>query len=384
MELQTFQYNMKKGWSVDTLPDMDSAQTLVLIFAAPEFLKQSEPIKELAKQYPTSTVVGCSTSGEIYDNRILDLSLSVAVMKFKDTKIKAVKTDLKSANESFIAGKSLAEKLNSRDLASIFVLSDGLHVNGTDLVKGLNAVVSSDVKVTGGLAGDGKRFETTWTIYNGNLEENAVVAVGLYGSKVKIGHASKGGWDIFGPERLVTRSTGNVLYELDGRPALELYKEYLGERAKELPASGLLYPLAIRADQKDNAPLVRTILSVDEKAQSLTFAGDIPQGNYAQLMRANFDRLISSAGETGDIATNLMFNGKQNSSIPILCLAISCVGRRLLLGERTEEELESLAETLPDNTKKVGFYSYGELSPYGAGSCQLHNQTMTITTICEE
>ncbi len=384
MELQTIQYDMKRGWSVDTLPDLDSEQTLIMVFAAPEFLKNTEPFKQLTKKYHKSTMIGCSTSGEIFGTRIYDTSLSVAILKFQHTKVKSISTALKSNTESFLAGKSIADQLKGPDLRSIFVLSDGLHVNGTELVKGLNAVVKDQVKVTGGLAGDGKRFENTWTMYKGEIQQNTVVAVGLYGDKIHIGHASRGGWDIFGPERIVTRSTGNVLYELDDRPALELYKEYLGERAKELPSAGLLYPLAIRADQNDTNPVVRTILSVDEKAQSLTFAGDIPQGFFAQLMRANFDRLISSAGETGGLATKIMCTGNVSSTSPILCIAISCVGRRLLLGERTEEELEALADSLPKQTKEVGFYSYGELSPYATGTCQLHNQTMTVTTIYEE
>ena len=384
MELQTIQYSMKDGWSVKTLPDLDSEQTLVLVFAAPEFLTQTDPITKLAKQYPSSTMIGCSTSGEIAGTRILDLSLSVAIIRFKNTKIKAVKTTLKSAEESFTVGKSLGEQLIGPDLASIFVLSDGLHVNGSELAKGLNTATKDKSIVTGGLAGDGKRFESTWTLFNGEVTINTVIALGLYGSNIKIGHASKGGWDIFGPQRLITKATNNVLYELDGRPALELYKEYLGERASELPASGLLYPLSIRSDQEDSTPLVRTILSVDENAQSLTFAGDMPQGYYAQLMRANFDRLISSAGETGEIASNLMFDQQNVNTNAVLCIAISCVGRRLVLGERTEEELESLTETLPNNSQIVGFYSYGELSPYATGTCHLHNQTMTITTIYEE
>ncbi len=242
MELQTIQYNMKDGWSTEMLPDLDSVQTLVLVFGAPEFQKQTAPFKELMQKYPTSTMIGCSTAGEIFDTRINDLSLSVAIIKFKDAKIKAVKTLLKSASESYNAGKNIGDSLQGSDLCSIFVLSDGLHVNGSELVKGLNISTGEKIVITGGLAGDGKRFESTWTVYNGEISDNTVVALGIYGKNIKISHASKGGWDIFGPERLVTRSEGNILYELDGRPALKLYKEYLGQRASELPASGLLYP----------------------------------------------------------------------------------------------------------------------------------------------
>jgi hypothetical protein len=143
------------------------------------------------------------------------------------------------------------------------------------------------VVVTGGLAGDGDRFQQTWIITDGTPHSGFVCAAGLYGEQIRIGHGSMGGWDIFGPERTVTRSDGNVLYELDGRPALELYKEYLGERASGLPATGLLFPLSLRTDSSNGESIVRTILAVDEESQSMTFAGDIPEGARAQLMKAN-------------------------------------------------------------------------------------------------
>lgn len=291
--------------------------------------------------------------------------------------------DSNDSNESFEAGLKVAEQLNDRNLSAIFVLSDGLNVNGSELVRGLNEGVDNKITITGGLAGDGKDFESTWQIYNGELIHNAVVAVGLYGQNIIVGHASRGGWDIFGPERIVTRSKANVLYELDSKPALELYKEYLGERARELPASGLLFPLSIRKDRNDDKNLVRTILSIDEKTQSLTFAGDIPQGYIAQLMRANFDRLITSASEAGDTAMSILSKKFDTQNTALLSIAISCVGRRLLLGERTEEETESLIDALPKSTKQIGFYSYGEICPYKIGSCDLHNQTMTVTIIGE-
>jgi hypothetical protein len=383
MQLETFTFNTSKGWSVANFPALDSEQTLVIIFAAPDFLDDPKPIHEITKFYSKSCIIGCSTAGEIYDTRIFDLSISVAVIKFTTTKIKLVKAEVNSIADSAVAGHRIFKELDATDLKGIFVLSKGLNINGSELVEGLDES-NNNIKITGGLAGDGKRFEKTWVIYKGEILTNHVVAVGFYGDKIRIGHASKGGWDIFGPQRLITSSEGNILYELDDKPALTLYKTYLGIRAAELPASGLLYPLEIRKDKNDPQPVVRTILAVDEEKQSVTFAGDMPQGYYAQLMHANFDRLISSAGETGEIASQLMFKTQHSTSGEVLCIAISCVGRRLILGERTEEELEALKETLPNDARIVGFYSYGELSPFATGTCQLHNQTMTITTFYED
>jgi hypothetical protein len=163
-----------------------------------------------------------------------------------------------------------------------------------------------------------------------------------------------------------------VLFELDGEPALDLYKRYLGERAQGLPATALLFPLGVRAADWNDARLVRTVLSVDEATRSMTFAGDIPEGSTAQLMRANFDRLVEGAGKAGRGLT-------PSDGTPRLVVAISCVGRRLVLGERTEEELEAVADAVGPDAAMVGFYSYGEIAPSAAARCDLHNQTITLS-----
>lgn len=381
MQVETLQYTAENGWSSPTFPDLDSENTLLLVFCSPEFSKDPAQIKLLAKSYPKSKMVGCSSAGEIFDAAVLDKSISVAIVKFERTQLKLAVSKLGNGKDSFSAGEEISKKLDKEDLSSIFVLSEGLKINGSELVKGLNTIDKKNVVITGGLAGDGANFKETFIIENGNLIEGIVLGVGFYGNHIRIGHGSKGGWDIFGIERRITRSTHNVLYELNGKPALELYKQYLGEKAKDLPASGLLFPLSIRKDTSDQKRLVRTILSVDEKENSLTFAGDMPQGYLAQLMRANFDRLITGAKEASDA---LIISGKMQKEIPSLVIAISCVGRKLLLGQRTEEETYHALQTFPTGTKMIGFYSYGEISPYATGHCDLHNQTMTLTSFAEE
>lgn len=385
METKAFQYIIGKGWNIDEFPRLDSEKTLILIFAAPEFENYPEPIFQIADFYSTSQIIGCSSAGEIFGNKIFDHSMSVVVVKFAHTSLKIAKAKVNQMDDSNKAGMSIARQLKADELQSIFVLSDGLNVNGSELVKGLNVnSINKKLIITGGLAGDGSNFKKTWTILNNKILDHYVVAVGFYGSKIHVGHASKGGWDIFGPVRRVTRSESNVLYELDYQPALQLYKEYLGERASELPSSGLLYPLAISdPENKEHIELVRTILAVDESTQSLIFAGDIPTGCNAQLMRANFDRLIESANEAGELANQRLKNADLHQLGPVLAIDISCVGRRLLLGERTEEEIESTLDSMPEGSTQIGFYSYGELSPYSVGKCELHNQTMTITTFYE-
>lgn len=378
MHLETFSYSPDSGWSLPAFPPLDGHNTLIVAFGAPGLFDQPLPINELRRAFPAAKFLGCSTAGEIDGAQVNDDTLVVAVAAFEHTALKVVSAPVSSALDSRMAGERLAAQLDPAGLCAVFVLSDGLHVNGSELVKGLNGGLPAGTVITGGLAGDGDRFQRTWVIRDGHPASQAVTAVGLYGSRLRVTHGSRGGWDTFGPERRVSRAEGNVLYELDGKPALALYKEYLGERAAGLPATGLLFPLAIREREGDHKQLVRTILAIDEERQSMTFAGDIPQGCLAQLMKANFDRLVGGAHDAA-----IMAQGGGKPAGPILALAISCVGRRLVLGEHVEEETEAALENLPAGTRQIGFYSYGEISPYGGGTCELHNQTMTLTTFSE-
>jgi hypothetical protein len=169
-----------------------------------------------------------------------------------------------------------------------------------------------------------------------------------------------------------------VLYERDGQSALALYKRYLGEHAKDLPASGLLFPLSLRT-REDVPPVVRTILSVNEADQSMTFAGDVPEGGYVRLMKANFDRLIDGAVGAGRVSARALADTRAE-----LALLISCVGRRMVLRQRVEEEVEGVRDIVGPTAAIAGFYSYGEISPFTPKArCELHNQTMTVTTLSE-
>ncbi len=378
MRIETIHYDTPNGWSLPGFPDMDSASTLVLVFGSAKAIEGNAPLEELFTAYPRAHILGCSTAGEIFGTTISDDSLAVAVCRFGHTLLRSTCLPIGAAADSFTVGEQIAKELAATDLRGVLVLSDGTNVNGSELVRGLNSVLPANVVTTGGLAGDGDRFQKTWVIDHRNVMSNRVSAVGFYGDHVVLGHGSKGGWDIFGPERLVTRSLGNVLFEIDGQPALDLYKKYLGDLATGLPANALLFPLSLRRGGGETARLVRTILSIDEKAGPMTFAGDIPQGGLVQFMRANFDRLVDGAMEAAQLAKK-----SRDHVGHTLAIAISCVGRRLVLGDRAEEEVEAVAEVLPENTHVVGFYSYGELSPYADGRCELHNQTMTLTTLSE-
>lgn len=367
----------RDDWKTHGGQRLDDAQ-LVLVFGGTCWFEEVNGwMSSLRGRYPQAVVVGCSTAGEILGESVVDDGLVATAVAFDGSRVAAAHATVADASESKEAGLRLAQSLDHEGLVHVFVLSDGLNVNGSELVSGLTEGLPQGVTVTGGLSGDGGRFTRTLVIHDGRSAERTVSAVGLYGERLRVGYGSLGGWDPFGPERRITRAEGNVLYELDGRSALELYKSYLGEHAADLPASGLLFPLSVRANQEETA-VVRTILGVDEATQSLTFAGDVPVGSYAQLMRANFNRLL-------DGAAGAARNSQQKLTEPAsLAVLISCVGRKMVLKQRVEEEVEAVREVIGEHAAMAGFYSYGEISPFTPGArCDLHNQTMTITTFAE-
>jgi len=378
MIIEQKQWTRAGGWRVSRPGVFANAPQLVVFFGAPEALATPSVVESIRSSYPTACIVGCSTAGEICETAVGDGSIVSTAIHFEHTRVRSSCHALADATESAAAGARIASDLSAAGLTHVFVLAEGLHLNGSELVAGLRAGLPENVAVTGGLAGDGERFQRTTVHCDGETRQGAVVAIGFYGDRLRVGYGSMGGWDSFGPDRLVTRAVGNILYELDGSSALELYRQYLGPHAATLPASGLLFPLSLRGEPGEPR-VVRTILAIDEEAGSLVFAGDIPQGGYARLMKANFDRLIDGAHGAATACYEPI-----GSAPPSLAILISCVGRKLVLKQRTEEEVESVRDVLGAETVLSGFYSYGEIAPFAASTkCELHNQTMTITTLTE-
>jgi hypothetical protein len=371
-------YQQASGWN-DNLPvSLDSENTLVMVFGCSDSDQNLAPFRTIQNSFPRSIVIGCSTAGEIIGNEIREDALLVTIVRFTSTTLKLSRYPIPSPNASYEIGRSIAGDLAINGLKAVFILSDGFKTNGTHLVNGITDQLGTQIPVTGGLAGDSDRFKKTWVLVDGLPREGFIVAVGFYGNNINYLHGSDGGWKNFGPERLITHSEDNVLYEIDGKPALHLYKQYLGDMAENLPAAGLRYPISLYKDNENHA-LVRTILSIDEKQQSLIFAGDIPNGHYLRLMYATFDNLIDGAENAA-----LEVNKNIQSTQDILAIAISCVGRKMVMEEDPTAELDATLNTLPASAQQVGFYSYGELSPIEKqGACRLHNQSMTLTVIYE-
>lgn len=374
MRIEQRVWRTNTGWRV-AASDGELTPALILFFAAPGTLDDGRRFAELRTLYPGAAILGCTTGGEIADVDVLDDTIVATAIEFAHTRLAFAEATVEGDGGSEAAGRRLAASLPRAGLRGVFVLSDGTHVNGTELVAGIQKVLGPDIAVTGGLAGDGARFVSTRVGLNANPVPGRLAAVGFYGDEIGLGFGSFGGWDTVGPERVITRARGTVLYELDDQPALALYRNYLGPEADNLPASALLCPLRIHPPGKPEAALVRTVIGIDDAEGAMMYAGSVPEGYVAQLMLGHFEHLIAGAGRAA-----------ARAAIPNARLAIlvSCIGRKLLLGQQIADEVEAVRGVLGATCRLTGFYSYGEIAPLeNSPFCDLHNQTMTITTIAE-
>ncbi|MDQ1536098.1 MAG: hypothetical protein QOE58_491 [Actinomycetota bacterium] len=384
MDLFTARWSRSSGWSAP-LPAWDGPGTLVLVFGDSDLLEDDTPLRPVVEAYPRSAMIGCSTVGAILGADIYDESVAVAVARFERTTL-AVEVEPADRSDSAGVGLAIGKRLRDRcdDLRAVFVMADGFDVNGSALADGLTEGTNGTAAITGGLAGDGSHFERTWVLVDGHPRASYVSAVGLFGAAIEVSNGAEGGWTILGPQGVITRSDGNELLELDHRPALEVYEAYLGESVSDLPGTALMFPLGIRTGGPQDPLLIRTVLSVSEARQSMTFTDEVPEGATAQLMRGTTGRLVDAAQTAATQAdAAVTAAGHPKGSEPGLAILVSGAGRRLYLGQRAEEELEAVMSELSPTYHLVGFYSYGELAPVSGGSCFLHNMTMTITVFRE-
>jgi len=377
--MQISQQILKSPDAVIQPPADGGTNTLLLVFAPREWLENEAFLARVGAAFPPGTrMAGCSTSGEITARGAHDQVATLTYLSFDSTQVEVVVQPSLGMDDSRETGRKLAAEIERKTGEASFVLifSDGLNVNGSELVAGLREGLTGRCQFSGGLAGDGFKFEKTAVMADGQVHPESVVAVAFKGDRLRSSCSSIAGWSPFGTFRQVTRSRANHLYELDGKPALDVYSSYLGADAADLPSSGLLYPLEIHLGD-GAAPLIRTLLAVDREKGSLTFAGDIPQDSTVRLMNASYDQLVDGAGKAAKRAVS-------EHDSPSLALLVSCVGRKLALASYTDLEVDAVKDALPKGTILTGFHSYGEIGlDETAHGIELHNQTMTVTLLSE-
>lgn len=355
------------------------APGLVLAFGDISLLRAPGLVEGLAAAFPGAVLAGCSTAGEIHGGQVREGTLSVTAVDLGSLACTQVSTDLADADDSGPAGERLGAALAAWGAQAALVFAQGVRINGSALVDGIAAKLEGGFPLGGGLAGDGGAFQGTLVVSAEGISATRILAVGLRGERLRFSSGSFGGWKAFGPLRKVTRARGNVLCELDGEPALATYKRYLGGHARDLPASGLRFPFEMFSRGQESEGVIRTILGVDEGEGSLTLAGAVDPQGFLRLMHAQTDGLVDGADE----AARLSLAQGLPPAGATLALLVSCVGRKLVMGGRVEEEVEAVAARCGALASLAGFYSYGEIGLVPTGSCRLHNQTMTLSLLSE-
>lgn len=368
------QYNIN---SLEDLPQSCSFEpNIILVFTTLEKTSITPYLKKLKSNYPNTSILGCSTVGNIFDNKITNQKISLSLIEFEKSSLKIYHSKIDEKKSSYENAKDFQSQFEEEGLKHILLFTTS-PINGSNYLKGFQDNLQPNIKVTGGMSAMEEDFTKNYVIYEGEPQLKCAIGIGIYGEGTKISYGSNGGWDSFGMERIVTKSSDNILYELDGKNALNLYKSYLGEMVHKLPDIGVMFPISLRISE-NKTPIVRSVMGIDNENQALIFGGDIPTNSSVKLMKANVDRLISGAEKSALIST-------ENKKIkPNLAILISCRGRLGVLKQLAEEELEIVREVLGNQTYITGFYSDGEFAPANKQECSvLHNQTMTITTFTE-
>lgn len=378
MWIEELRWDSVTGW--DFKADARSAAAdIVLYFGNRDVLRSAQRYAELRAAYPAAKIVGCSAMQSIAGDRMIEDGIVAVALGFARTTVRVAHAHVKDIWQSRAAGAAIGKALAAADLAGVFVLADGLRVNGSDMTAGLHDTIGSGPLVIGGMASDSLDYTEVLIGADFPARSGMVAAIGFYGDAIRFAHGRGSGWDAFGPRRSITRSSSNVLYELDGKPAYALYQRYLAEEMSAGIPAMIMFPLLVTPPDDSNGALVRANIGVDADG-AMTFAGNVPEGWIARLMRGNIDRLILASGDAGRQARV----AQAQPGTPSLALVVGCGGRAILMGQRTEEELEAAGAQLAGDTKRIGFYSYGEIAPIcELGASDVHNQTMTITSLYE-
>ncbi|WP_338413520.1 FIST C-terminal domain-containing protein [uncultured Sphaerotilus sp.] len=382
MELATHVYQPGSGWATPPDARLDSPNTLVLVFGAADSLAtlaEDSPLAALARTLPRSLFASAATHTIAHARQARDEALVVCIARFDHTALRRLHVGLSPALGSEAAGQQLAHALlDTPGLTGVLVLADGMEVNGPELVRGLSAALPDDLPIAGGMGAAGTRLARTWSMHTDGPPQGSACVIGLYGPRLRMARSCRGGSIGFGQRRLVTRAQGHTVEEIDGRPALQLYRQYLGRYASGLPAAASHFPLTVFRETGDLQGVIRYVLGIDNERQTIDVAGDIPTGSLVQLSRAGRSELLEGAFHAArDLGDALP------ADVPVLALVVSCVGRRHVLGEQTEEELEPVASLLQPGSALAGFYSFGEISAGVGERCEMHNMTLTLAALWE-
>jgi len=350
---------------------VDTESTLIQVFSATTDIKFINSIQNyFLDNFPKSTLLGTTTDGVVDGSEVYCETKSVVSFTiFKDTELLlAIEEGSRDYNSSFLTGKNIANKILSDDTKVIISFADGIYTNGEEFVNGINSV-SSDILLSGGLAADNGNMIKTYIFDKLKVFDNGAVAVSL---SSKLLHASTGytfDWTPIGKKLTITKSIKNRVYEIDGIRAVDIYAKYLGDGvAKKLPQVGIEFPLIF---EKNGVSVGRAVLLKHDDG-SLTFAGNIKEGESVRLGIGNVDNILKNSD----------YNARKIlETIPYEAEAVfvySCMARRRFMDTHISDELNVLNQI----GRISGFFTYGEFYHHKHNN-ELLNETMTILVLSE-
>ena len=263
-----------------------------------------------------------------------------------------------------------------------FVFSDALAGHGTEMVRGILEVMGGTFPIAGGAAGDDMAFKETNQYFDGEVLRDAVVGFGIAGD-IKVAVGADHGWQPLGEAHVVTSAEGTKLIALDGKPAFTIYQDYFGERAGDfkqaLSLQAVTYPLGMKAKGSDTV-MIRVPLAVNEDG-SITCGAEVVEGSEIYLMIGTLVSAMDAARLTAERLVGRVVDAK-----PRVVFVSDCVARKILFGERANEEITLLKSIGGPKAVIFGLYTYGQIAtldpaPTDINTCDpgFYEQSISIT-----
>lgn len=382
MQVNTRVYRAKQGWDSPLPANLDSSRTLLVVFAAAElFEAEIDWLAQIRNALPQSQMIGCSTTMPLVNGQLLPGSAVLAVCQLEHARIKLTSQPLESPADSLAAGQAIGRALYQPDLRQIMLFADGRTVNANELMNGINSVAPQAIRLSGGMAShpdfnNGLRL----LILDGTLKSQTVVAAALYGDQLMIQQREDVGLKTYSQYYEVTRHGDRLITEVNGRPALDVYNEFLGELADD---KGYIHMFPIGFYEAPDTPMkvVRSILDLSQGDRALILASEVPAHPYMRFMTGLPSQFIDSAQKVAAGISASVIN--ERFTLPLLSLTTTCVGRQAAMGRQAEQEVARAFAALPRGTEQIGFAAYGEIAWSSTGFCELHNHTINIMLMGE-
>jgi hypothetical protein len=385
-------FSAGKEAATNAIEKLNGTTKILIVFGAMRF-NHRELLAGIASVAVDIPMIGGTTAGEISSagfstGSVVIMALSNDDLEFVTGIGHNMSNDERACSVELV--NDILGKTGFDPNASLLVFPNGMGGDGLKVLEGLQLSLGKDFEITGGYLGDDERFENTYQYYNGMVYKDAIVGLMVIKkSGYKTGIGVRSGFTSIGNSFFCTSSEGNIVKEFEHANALELYKDFLGEeRAERLPAVCLEYPFGIidnnPSDSTESLFQLRCGLSVDHEKGTIALAASIPEGSEVTLTTASRGDIINGAREAAAQAKKSL-----GDATPMALIMFSCVGRKLVLGRRIQEEVDAVRECIGHDVPIIGFYTYGEIGPIDKtkpelSSVKFHNETVVLWLLGKE